>query len=373
MPVASQKNLIEEPISVLFNVNCKLLVLRSCCVAMLLIASQAYTQEQLPKKIIDQNDNSPLSQKMVDFKPSAQFDYGYITEREMEKIADKSDLDADMIRKAVLERQYNMHKAASLSLLDINDLLGTGSKTFKQSKIPHTHYLGSEVHLHLMHIDYAQVLMNYWDYIKSTTIPQNENQKLGQIQAEDVDFYNYNKYQNSCLDGRLGLCMSSFSPSFKGLYTINLYIKGIHNSLLINNYDVESNYQSLMAYKHQLQHIISHNLLDSSLVGVKEAQEREQRKAQKLDKGGFVASANVEVKKKPFTPEQIARIKEAARSSHSVVLEAHSEDKIDVMVSLDDLPYGYVDPYKKNVKQFKLEYILNQDNQDSGQEKSKTQ
>ena len=105
---------------------------------------------------------------MVDIKPSAQFDYGYITEREMEKIANKSDLDLEKLKKEALDRQKNMNKASNMSLLDINSILITGSKTFKQSQIPHTHYLGSEVHLHLMHLDYAKVLMNYWDIVNST-------------------------------------------------------------------------------------------------------------------------------------------------------------------------------------------------------------
>ena len=95
--------------------------------------------------VIDSNDKASFSQSMVDIKPSAQFDYGYITEREMEKIANKSDLDLEMLKKAALERQKNMDKASNMSLLDINSVLITGSKTFKQSQIPHTHYLGSEV------------------------------------------------------------------------------------------------------------------------------------------------------------------------------------------------------------------------------------
>ncbi len=42
--------------------------------------------------VIDSNDKASFSQSMVDIKPSAQFDYGYITEREMEKIANQSDI-----------------------------------------------------------------------------------------------------------------------------------------------------------------------------------------------------------------------------------------------------------------------------------------
>ena len=306
--------------------------------------------------VIDSNDKASFSQSMVDIKPSAQFDYGYITEREMEKIANQSDIDLEMLKKEALDRQKNMNKASNMSLMEINELLGTGSKTFKQSQIPHTHYLGSEVHLHLMHIDYAQVLMNYWDMLKATNVDTNNLPKFGRINHDDVGFYNKKTYQNFCKDNRIGLCMTSFSPALKSVFTLNRYIHGIHKSLEINGYDVNDTYKALMSYKHQLQHIIYNDLLDSSLVGLKEAQDRELRKGQPIVNTSF---EGVEVKKKPFTPEQIARIKEAARSSYSVVLQARSEDKIDVMVSLDDLPYGYVDPYEKQVKKFKPEYLNN--------------
>lgn len=306
--------------------------------------------------VIDSNDKASFSQSMVDIKPSAQFDYGYITEREMEKIANKSDLDLEMLKNAALERQKNMDKASNMSLLDINSVLITGSKTFKQSQIPHTHYLGSEVHLHLMHLDYAKVLMNYWDIVNSTHVDIHDLPKFGRINHDDVRFYNKKCYQNFCENNRIGLCMTSFSPALKGIFTLNRYIQGVHKSLEINGYDVSYTYKALMSHKHQLQHIIYNDLLDSSLVGVKEAQDRELRKSQPLVNRSF---EGVEVNKKPFTPEQIARIKKAARSSHSVVLQAHSEDKIDVMVSLDDLPYGYVDPYQKRVKMFKPEYLNN--------------
>lgn len=306
--------------------------------------------------VIDSNDKASFSQSMVDIKPSAQFDYGYITEREMEKIANKSDLDLEKLKKEALDRQKNMNKASNMSLLDINSILITGSKTFKQSQIPHTHYLGSEVHLHLMHLDYAKVLMNYWDIVNSTHVDFNDLPKFGRINYDDVGFYNKKTYQNLCENNRIGLCMTSFSPALKGIFTLNRYIHGVHKSLEINCYDVNDTYKALMSYKHQLQRIIYNDLLDSSLVGLKEAQDRELRKGQPIVNTSF---EGVEVKKKPFTPEQIARIKEAARSSHSVVLQAHSEDKIDVMVSLDDLPYGYVDPYQKQVKKFKPEYLNN--------------
>ena len=139
--------------------------------------------------VIDSNDKASFSQSMVDIKPSAQFDYGYITEREMEKIANQSDIDLEMLKKEALDRQKNIDKASNMSLMEINDLLGTGSKTFKQSQIPHTHYLGSEVHLHLMHIDYAQVLMNYWDMLKATNVDTNNLPKFGRINHDDVGFY----------------------------------------------------------------------------------------------------------------------------------------------------------------------------------------
>lgn len=306
--------------------------------------------------VIDSNDKASFSQSMVDIKPSAQFDYGYITEREMEKIANKFDLDLEMLKKEALDLQENINKASNMSLLDINSILITGSKTFKQSQIPHTHYLGSEVHLHLMHLDYAKVLMNYWDIVNSSHVDFNDLPKFGRINHDDVGFYNKKTYQNLCENNRIGLCMTSFSPALKSVFTLNRYIHVVYKSLEINCYDVNDTYKALMSYKHQLQHIIYNDLLDSSLVGLKEAQDRELRKSQPIVNTSF---DGVEVKKKPFTPEQIARIKEAARSSHSVVLQARSEDKIDVMVSLDDLPYGYVDPYQKHVKKFKPEYLNN--------------
>ena len=59
----------------------------------------------------------------------------------------------------------------------------------RECMIPHTHYLGSEVHLHLMHIDYAQVLMNYWDMLKATNVDTNNLPKFGRINHDDVGFY----------------------------------------------------------------------------------------------------------------------------------------------------------------------------------------
>ena len=166
-------------------------------------------------------------------------------------------------------------------------------------------------------------LMNYWDMLKATNVDTNNLPKFGRINHDDVGFIIRKPMLNLLVNNRIGLCMTSLSPALKSVFTLNRYIHGIHKSLEINGYDVNDTYKDLMSYKHQLQHIIYNDLLDSSLVGLKEAQDRELRKGQPIVNTSF---EGVEVKKKPFTPEQIARIKEAAVVPIVWCFQARSEE-----------------------------------------------
>lgn len=302
----------------------------------------------LSKSLVAIADQKLDMATMSGISHSAQFDYGYISEREIKSLSVSKPIDFEIVKNNDIAFKKNMNKALNLSLLDLNQMMldskeqeYTGDPIFQKIS-----YLGADVHLHMMHIDYAQALMQEWMRLDS-----NLNQPyLGAITDIDIGFYLKNSFKGPCHDGhKYGLCFSAYSPTLRGLFALGDYADDLREVLIINDGDVLTNYRSLINNLQQLEDRIANDLKDSCMVGLKEYQEREQKRNSSFKRGTIKQSLDY---------AQENGMSKAALSTQREVVAAHLEGKVDAMISLDDLPNGYVDPYEKKNKQFKLEYIL---------------
>lgn len=302
-------------------------------VGMLMIAAPALAQEDSLSTFAGISRAAPI-------------DYGYISEREIQTLTLGKSIDLEMVKYNDLAFKNNLAKALDLSLMDLNNMLQENSEQEYQEPIfQKVSYLGADVHLHMMHIYYAQTLMQEWERKQQNL----DMLSLGMITADDISFYKDNSYQSGCKEShKYGLCFTAYSPTVRGLFALSDYAQDLRESLLINDGDTLKNYQMLIKNQHKLEDKIYHDIRDSNTVGVKEYQEREQKR--------LIKKHNV---KQSVDSSKENGISESSLSIQREFVEAKLQGKIDAMISLDDLPNGYIDDYERNNKKFKLEYLFN--------------
>ena len=232
-------------------------------VGMLMIAAPALAQEDSLSTFAGISRAAPI-------------DYGYISEREIQTLTLGKSIDLEMVKYNDLAFKNNLAKALDLSLMDLNNMLQENSEQEYQEPIfQKVSYLGADVHLHMMHIYYAQTLMQEWERKQQNL----DMLSLGMITADDISFYKDNSYQSGCKEShKYGLCFTAYSPTVRGLFALSDYAQDLREILLINDGDTLKNYQMLIKNQHKLEDKIYHDIRDSNTVGVKEYQEREQKR-----------------------------------------------------------------------------------------------